>query len=245
LGQIDLQEAIISAYRDIISDRYDYDLIKSKHPIPESISRDKFHNLREYFLGYVYPPIERRKELNEAFESLDGHIKHPEHLVRILLDSTSLLFKYGIHLPKILRAGIKALKSYRTASRLELRLTEEAAMMDVSAPYSKKVMASVIRQIPRNEIDQFMEDSLALFETLHDQQLVKSIISIVGSLIEKMKKHPKVYAQNEVKGLEIGRDIIVQGNELFTSLPASEQEQLFNLIYEIEKGEMDRIFQEI
>ncbi|MFK7979352.1 MAG: hypothetical protein AB8G86_05190, partial [Saprospiraceae bacterium] len=46
-------------------------------------------------------------------------IQQPKKLLRILLDSGRLIFKYGRHLPKILNAGLKALRSFRTATQFE------------------------------------------------------------------------------------------------------------------------------
>ena len=87
-----------------------------------------------------------------------------------------------------------------------------------------------------------MESSLTLFDTLHDRTLVAKIKRIMDHLVEKMKRRPKVYSSAEVKGLEIGKEIIEKGDLLFEELSTEEQGEIFKFIVEMEREEMDRIF---
>ena len=96
-----IAEDIIEGYRNTIYQRYQYQNIKHQYDIPESINEETVNLLRNYFLNYIYPEFNKRAELNESFKSLDNYIKHPKKLLSILLDTSNLIFKYGIHLPKI------------------------------------------------------------------------------------------------------------------------------------------------
>lgn len=162
--------------------------------------------------------------------------------MRVLIDSASLIFKYGKHLPKILRAGLKALKSFRSASKFEGNLVEKAIVQNQNPPYSIIQIEGLIKTLSRKEIDEFMESSLTLFDTLHDRTLVAKIKRIMDHLVEKMKRRPKVYSSAEVKGLEIGKEIIEKGDLLFEELSTEEQGEIFKFIVEMEREEMDRIF---
>ncbi|MFT6320010.1 MAG: hypothetical protein ACJAT4_000932, partial [Granulosicoccus sp.] len=51
-----------------------------------------------------------------------------------------------------------------------------------------------------------------------------------------------VYSSAEVKGLEIGKEIIEKGDLLFEELSTEEQGEIFKFIVEMEREEMDRIF---
>ena len=128
-------EDIIEGYRNTIYQRYQYQNIKDQYEIPESINEETVNLLRNYFLNYIYPEFNKRAELNESFKSLDNYIKHPKKLLSILLDTSNLIFKYGIHLPKILNTSLKVMKSYRAATGFENMLVDEAIKNRIEAPY--------------------------------------------------------------------------------------------------------------
>jgi len=164
--------------------------------------------------------------------------------LRLLIDSGRLLFKYGRHLPKILNAGIKALRSFRRASQFEENLVEQAVLQKLKTPYNKAEIELLIRALPREELEAFIDSSRSLFEILHDRTLVTKIKEIVGHLIQKMKKRPKVYTPVEIRGMEIGEDIITQGDLLFDQLSKQDQELIFQLVIKMEREILDRIFSE-
>ncbi|MFK7775389.1 MAG: hypothetical protein AB8F94_24830 [Saprospiraceae bacterium] len=235
-------ENVIIGYRKVIDERYQYSNLKDRKDFPDSFSEERVDKFKSYFLNNLYPPPEKREVLNEAFDSLDNYIKHPDKLMRVLIDSTSLIFKYGRHLPKIAKAGLKALKSFRSASRFEENLMEKAIAQNQNPPYSIIQIEDLIKTLSRQEIDDFMESSLTLFDTLHDRTLVAKIKKIMDHLIEKMKKRPKIYSPAEIKGLEIGKEIIEKGDSLFEELSKVEQEKIFTFIVDMEREEMDRVF---
>ena len=235
-------EQIIMAYRKVVDSRYDYDTIVGQYAIPSTFTRNKFEALRLFFLEYIYPPPEKRALLDDAFESLEGHIANPRYLLSILMDSVGILFKYGRHLPKILRTGLKAMQSFKKASDFEAQLAKAAIRSNRKAPFSKSDIEYFTGLLSRKDVNDFIEDSLSLFETLHDRELVKQIIDIVKHIINKMKLRPSVYAQKEIMGLELGRDLIVNGDKLFESLTKQEQDLLFKMVVKIERDTLKRIF---
>ncbi len=237
-----IRKNVIIGYRKVVDERYQYNNLKDRKGFPDSFTEQRVEKFKSYFLEYLYPPPEKRKDLDEAFASLDNYIKQPEKLMRVLIDSTSLIFKYGRHLPKILRAGLKALKSFQSASKFEGNLVEKAIAQNQNPPYSIIQIEGFIKTLSRKEIDEFMESSLTLFDTLHDRTLVGKIKKIMDHLIEKMKKRPKIYSPPEIKGLEIGKEIIEKGDSLFEELSTEDQGKIFTFIIDMEREEMDRIF---
>ena len=233
---------VIIAYRSLINSQYNYQKLVTAYDIPNSFTEADVNTFRDYFLEYIYPHPDQRKELNDAFSSLDNYIKQPEKLLRLILDSASLVFKYGRHLPKILSSGIKALKSYRAASAFELRLVKEAERLNFQGPHSSEDLVQLVSMIPREEMEAFIDSTKQLFDTLHDRKLVEKIKAIVESLITKMKKRPEIYSAPEVNGLEIGRDIIVKGDELFQSLDQSNQKLILEMIVDIQKDFLDEVY---
>ena len=238
----EIKNEVILGYRKVILERYDYAILKDRDDLPHSFTEDRINAFKDYFLNYLYPLPAKRTELDDAFDSLDNYIKHPDKLLRLLIDSGRLLFKYGRHLPKILNAGIKALRSFRRASHFEERLVEQAVLQQLATPYNKADIEGLIRSLPRKELEAFIDSSRSLFEILHDRTLVVKIKEIVAHLIQKMKNRPKVYSAVEIRGMEIGEAIITQGDLLFDELNKEDQKLIFQLVIKMEREILDRIF---
>ncbi|MEL6864150.1 MAG: hypothetical protein AAFP19_07020 [Bacteroidota bacterium] len=233
---------IIIGYRQTVEERYQYDRLKARYEIPDSFGADQIAEFRQYFLEYVYPDIEKREQLNASFENLDNYIKSPDRLLRLLIDSTSLLFKYGRHLPKILTTGLKALKSFRTANQFEERLVLASQELQLSPPFGPDKINQMIQSLPKTDLDAFVNSGQSLMETLYDQELVNKIQEIIQHLIGKMRKRPNVYSQGEIDGLRIGLALIKEGNDLFSQLSPKDQELVLNFIIKIEREHIEQLF---
>ena len=231
---------IIEGYRNSIRERYQYHKLKHRYNIPETIHEETVVGFRDFFLDYVYPDFEKRMELENAFKSLDDYIKYPQKLIQVLLDTSKLLFIYGRHLPKILSTGLKALKSFRAATTFETTFIEQAIENNIQPPYDLAKIDRLISLLSKEEIEDFIETTQSLFETLHNKALMKKIIEIIEYLIGIMKKDKKAYSKNQVKGLEFGLEALKEGNKLFNSLSQRGQELLITLITKIER---DRLYQ--
>ena len=229
-----VKKQIIDGYRKFIFDRYQYDKIAENYDIPSSITEDILTELREYYLKHIYPEYSERKALDQAFKSLDNYIQQPQKLISILLDASRLLFKYGRHLPKILGTGLKALKTFNSASKFEQTFVGEAIHQELKGPYTEKKIKVLLRAIPKNEIDDFITTSQALFETLHDRPQVKKIKEIISYIIGVMKKNSHRYSKDQIKGLEMGFALLDEGDHLLQKLHPKDQRKLIYLITEIE-----------
>jgi len=235
-------EEIIEGYRNTIYQRYQYQVIKDKYGIPESINEETVNQLRSYFLNYMYPEYNKRAELNEAFKSLDKYIEHPQKLFRILLDAAKLIFRYGRHLPKILNSGLKAMKTFRAATNFEINLVDEAIKNKIEAPYTLSKINTLIKLLSRQEIEKFIETSESLFEVLHNKILIEKIKEIIQYLILTMREKEESYSLSQIKGLEIGLEMINEGDKLFNRLTKEDQRNLVKLISDIERDKLDHIF---
>jgi hypothetical protein len=242
MARAKILDEIIEGYRNTIYQRYQYHNIKDTYGIPESINEETVNQLRDYFLNYMYPESDTRAELNEAFKSLDNYIKHPQKLLRILLDATKLIFRYGRHLPKILNSGLNAMKTFSVATDFENNLVDEAIKNKVEAPYDQLKIDGLIKLLSRKEIEKFIENSESLFEILHDKILIEKIKEVIQYLIGVMSEKEEAYELSQIKGLEIGFEMINEGCKLFNRLTKEDQRNLINLITEIEKDNLDRIF---
>ncbi len=235
MGKELLLNEIISGYRNIINEKYDYKNLQKRSDLPEAYTEEISIKIKNYFLNYSYPDLEKRNELNEAFHSLDGYLKNPEKLIRLVIDSSSIVFRYGKHLPKILSAGINALKAFRRASILEETLVEKAMLSKKEAPYSNKDIYEFIQMLSEEQLEVYISSIYNLFNILCDTELMSKIKKILSLLIGKMEKRPNVYTVKDVNGIKIGLEIIAQADDIFNTIHANQQEKIFNFIMKMEK----------
>ncbi|MFT5884388.1 MAG: hypothetical protein ACI9IP_000843 [Arcticibacterium sp.] len=238
-----LLNEVIIGYRAIIAERYDFDKISQQPDFPDSFTREQVDAFKAFFLEYLYPNPTKRDELNEAFEALDGYIKHPSKLFQVLMDSTKLLFKFGRHLPKIFKAGLKALSSFRGANNFENKLIERATDLRQTDPQATLEIKDLIKALEPNEIEEFIQGAQNLFETLYDRELVSKIILLMDGLIGIMKAKGTVYTSEDIKGLQIGRTIIAKGDALFAQLSPENQTKVLEFVIRLEREFLQKIFE--
>ena len=77
---------------------------------------------------------------------------------------------------------------------------------------------------------------------MHDRDLIKKIKEVIHYIVQVMKKNTKAYSPNQINGLEIGLEMISEGDKLFTQLLKDDQQNFVNLITEIERDNLNRIF---
>ncbi len=238
----EILDGVIIGFRNLINDRYQYENISSKYNIPASFDAERVARYRTFFLEQVYPHPEKRELLDAAFQSLDNYLTHPDKLVRILFDSVSVVLRHGRSIPRLMGAGIKAFRSFRIATDFEDKLVRKAKGSQKLPPYSTEDINSFITALRRKDIDEFILNTRALLELLYDRPLVREIIQILNELITRMKKSRNGYSEAEIGGLEIGLEMLVEGNQLFEQLSKEDQMQIFNIIIKIEVDVLEELF---
>lgn len=234
---------IIIGYRKWIDERYRYESLSKKYDLPDSIDEAKVEQLRSFFLDNIYPDIEKRKELNEAFESLDEYVKNPRKLFTLISASARLLFRYGRDLPKILSAAIKTLRSFRAANLFEKELANIAREANEKPPYTIDQMKTFISALPESDVTNFINSTESLFQTfIKNQKLVGKIKALVTDLVKKMKERSDLFSPKEISGIELGLELITKGDEMLTSLSSVDKDYILDMVVKIEKGIMGEIF---
>lgn len=237
-----LSNDIIVGYRNLIEERYQYKDLKEKYDFPETINEKVMDDIKIYFLTYIYPDLEKRAELNEAFNSLDDFIKHPEKLLNLVVDSLKLIFTHGRHLPKIFNAGLKALKSFRGATKFEKTIVQKAIQENSKPPFTTLKINKLIQLLPYKELEEFMKNTETFFNIIYDKELVEKIKEIISYLILKMKQKPKIFSQKEIIGLALALETISKGEEMLNKLTQKDQEILIGFVLQIEKDCLEKIF---
>ncbi len=238
----EILHGVIVGFRNLIKDRYQYEKIAAKYDIPDSFDEDRMNRYRDFFLEQMYPTPEDREVLNDAFASLDNYLTHPDKLLKILFDSAAIVFRHGKSIPKLMGAGIKGFRSFRTATGFEEKLVRKAKSSGKLPPYSNDDINSFIKALRRKEIDGFIENVRDLLEILYDRALVREIITITQELIKRMKKSPRRYSEAEIAGLEVGMNMMIEGNKLFDELSRDDQLRIFDIIIHIEVDVLEELF---
>ena len=237
-----LLDEIIIGYRNLIENRYQYKILKEKYDFPKTINEEVVEDIKTYFLTYVYPNLEKRAELNEAFSTLDDFIKHPEKLLNLVLPSLKLIFTHGKHLPKIFNAGLKAMKSFRGATKFENAIVQKAIQENSKPPFNSKKIKNLIQLLSYQELEEFMKNTETFFNIIHDKELVEKIKEIISFLISKMKNKPKIFSKKEIAGLSLALETISKGEQMLNKLTLKDQEILIGFVLQIEKDYLQTIF---
>jgi hypothetical protein len=237
-----LSNAIILGYRNLIEERYRYKDLKEKYDFPETINEEVVADIKIYFLAYIYPDLEKRAELNEAFSTLDDFIKHPEKLLNLVVDSLKLLFTHGRHLPKIFNAGLKAMKSFRGATKFEKTIVLKAIQENSKPPFTTLKINKLIQLLPYKDLEEFMKNTETFFNIIYDKELVEKIKEIIRFILSKMRNKPKIFSQKEIIGLTLALETISKGEEMLNKLTQKDQEILIGFVLQIEKDCLQEIF---
>ena len=238
----EILDGVIIGFRKLIFNRYQFDHIASKYEIPDSFDEDRMILYRDFFLEQIYPNPSKREPLEEAFRSLDNYLTHPDKLLRILFDSVAIVLRHGRSIPRLLAAGIKAFKSFKTATDFEAKLVQKAKSSGKLPPYSSDDINSFIKALRKREIDQFVLNTTDLLELLYDRRLMREVIQITNELIARMKKSPRSYSASEIGGLEIGLEMLTVGNQLFDSLSSTDQRRIIEVVIAIEVDVLEDLF---
>ena len=139
-------------------------------------------------------------------------------------------------------AGLKAMKSYRAATEFELTLVKAAIKEQIEPPYSIDKINALIKTLSLEEIEQFIDSTESLFMVMYDDTLVSKIQEVIGYLIERMKKNTELFSADEVKGLEIGLEMIKRGDDVLNNLSEEHKDILIQFIIQVEKDNLEELF---
>lgn len=227
---------LISAYRKNIRDKYSLDRIKA-YPQFAEIREDAIERMVSYFLELLYPELKERIELDNAFASLKGFVQNPSKVFGLIGSLGLSLWRIGKYLSKAFQSGIAALSSYLTAHEFENRLLVGAKekILNGKDILLEENFKELLAIIPIAEAEKFRKDTVSLFRTLSNDELVDRIILILDSIIQKMKEKPSLYSSQDIKGIELGLSILTKGKKILLNLSKTEKVLVIDAINQIEK----------
>lgn len=238
----ELKDHLIDKYRQLVADRYDYNLIKDS--LPNHVGKEEVEALRYYFLHYLYPEPDARKELDEAFSYLEGYVTQPKKVWGILGNIAGAIFRFGSMLIDALKAGLVSLDAHVAAKRFEEDLYMAALRGGYDIPLSDEQFRDCMRNIDRRRVERFIDDVGKLFTSMSNTKLLGKTIEIMNDVVAKMESRKRIYTTEEVEGIKLGITILEKGYELFKDFPETTKKAVVAFIVEKEHRFTEELYQE-
>jgi hypothetical protein len=233
---------IIEKFREMVEKRYDFDGLKARFDLPPSITEEIIDEIENYFLTTIYPPVQERKELEEAFSDLAAYVKQPRKIWNLFGDMARALFKFGRHFMTALKAGMDALDSFMGAKNFEASMTIIANKNGIRPPMSDEDFEDAMYQLPREEIEKFIKDVKSLFGAMVNTTLLSKTLDILDHVIHTMEKKPDVFPQKEVDGIKLGKQLLQKGYDLFSKYDEETKQNIVAFIFKNEMWYIDEVY---
>lgn len=233
---------IINKFREMVAKRYEFEGLKERFEMPANIDAAVIEEIKTYFLDSIYPEASKRKELEDAFAGLGSYVRSPRKIWGLMGNMSKAIFKFGRQFPTAMKAGISGLEAFMGAKKFEADMVENAKKLNVEVlddENFEKVMAS----LPKKDIERFISDVKKLFKIMTNTSLISKTIAILDNVVETMKKKPNVYPQKEVDGILLGKDILVNGYDLFSKYDEPTKQLMVDVIYRNEIWNTDNVFE--
>lgn len=233
---------IIEKFREMVAKRYQYDDLRLRMTVPPAITREVIDDVKTYFLGTIYPEASERKKLEAAFANLSQYVKQPRKIWGLFGNMAGALFKFGRHFMQALKAGFASLDSFIGAQRFEQNMTDIANRNGIRPPMSDEDYEDCFYQLERAEVEQFVIDVKVLFGAMVNTPLLLKTIHILDDVISTMQKNNRLYPDEDVEGIKLGRNLLNQGYELFSKYDEDTKQQMVDFIFKNEMWYIDYIY---
>ena len=233
---------LIEKYRAVVSKRYDYKIVAKKFELPESISKEVVDTLRNYFLESLYPEPAQREKLDTAFEELQNYVLHPGRIADLLGNIGSAILRFGFQFPVAVKSGFVALEVHTAAKHFEHSLLSGAQQNKFIVPISDEQFYVCLASIPKPQLEKFINEVTELFHAFSNTDLLSKTISIMDDVLQRMYAKKNIYSQNEIEAIELGREIIRRGHDLFLHLDAQTKFDILELVKANEREFLESVY---
>lgn len=241
--ELDWQAYLIDKFRDMVRKRYDYDRLLANYTIPKGIDEAMVSTVKDYFLMVLYPSIETRNELEEAFTYLNDYVKHPSKTFKLIGSMSKAIFTFGLQLPRALKAGVLSLEAFLNAKEFEELIKQSIENQGLKAPISDEEYIKSMAQIPEVEARKFLKDIEHLLGFITDTKLLSKTVEVMESVISKMEDNPETFSKAEISGIQLGIEIMNSGYGIFANLNDRTKKEMIAFIMRVEKDFMDKVYE--
>ena len=229
-----LKNELIVKYRKSIAERYDFDKLKDDPNLPKGFTRETIDELRDFFLGNLYSAPKNREKLDAAFKQLETYVAHPTKIWGLLGNMVSAIFEYGTHFPAAIKIGLASLKTHTSARHFEDMLMDGAIQKGYGPPMTDEQFKEVMGTIPIDKLKDFVDDLVELFSAITDEVMLQKTISILNGVLGRMKEKKGIYGPEDRDAIQMGVDILSQGDKLLGKLTPKMKKELVNYVSQLE-----------
>jgi hypothetical protein len=233
---------IINKFREMVGRRYEYEDLTTRFTLPRSVTKEVVEEIRDYFLTSIYPPADRRKELEAAFQNLAHYVRQPRKIWGLFGDMARAVFKFGRHFFQALRAGMDSLDSFVGAKNFESSMAAIANKNGIRPPMSDEDFEECLYQLPRHDIEKFIQEVRNLFGAMVNTVLLKKTLDILDHVIQTMEKQPKIYPKEDVDGIRLGKGLLQAGYDIFSKYDEPTKKAIVDFIYHNELWFVDQVY---
>lgn len=233
---------IIEKFREMVKKRYQYEDLRTRFVLPEAITEEVIKEVENYFLKTIYPPAEERKALEEAFNDLADYVRSPKKIWGLFGDMARALFKFGRHFMQALKAGMDSLNSFVGAKNFEASMAEIANKNGILPPMSDEDFEDTMYQLPREDVEKFINDVKSLFGAMVNTVLLKKTLDILSHVIETMEHKPQTFPKSDVEGIKLGQSLLQQGYDLFSKYDEPTKKLIVEFIFKNEMWYIDEVY---
>ncbi|MDB5227371.1 MAG: hypothetical protein JWN78_1564 [Bacteroidota bacterium] len=226
----------------MIEKRYEYTALKQRFEIPSAITEDVVLEIKNYFLNTIYPQAAERKKLEAAFKDLADYVRSPKKIWGLFGDMARALFKFGRHFMQAMRAGIDSLNSFLGAKKFEQSMTDIANKNGIVPPMTDADFEDTLYQLPREDIEKFINDVKNLFDAMVNTVLLKKTMDILQHVIETMERKPGTFPKQDVDGIKLGKELLQRGYSIFSKYDDPTKKAIVDFIYKNEMWFIDEVY---
>ncbi len=226
----------------MIENRYVYSDLKQRFDLPPSITEEVIEEIKTYFLDTIYPHASERKKLETAFKDLADYVHSPRKIWSLFGDMARALFKFGRHFMQALRAGMDSLNSFMGAKNFEQSMAAIANKNGIVPPMTDEDFEETLYQLPREDIEKFIQDVKHLFGAMVNTVLLKKTLDILQHVIETMENKPDVFPQADVDGIKLGKELLQRGYTIFSKYDEPTKNAIVDFIYKNEMWFVDEVY---
>ena len=229
-----LKNELIVKYRQSIAERYDFDKLKDDPKLPKGFTRETINELRDFFLDNLYSAPKKREKLDAAFTQLETYVAHPSKIWGLLGNMVSAIFEFGTHFPAAIKIGLASLRTHTSARQFEEMLLQGAHDKGYTAPMTDEQFYDAMATIPTENLHSFVNDLVELFGAITDEVMLQKTISILNGVLGRMKEKKNLYGSADIDAIQLGVDILTEGDKLLGKLTPKMKKDLINYVSQLE-----------
>lgn len=212
----------------------------------DALSDERINALREFLLENIYPPPEKRVQIEAAFDHLNALLNSPARLRPLLRTLAGAIWRLGRQLPAALSAGRGVTEAFMRLRDMEAHLV---AIVDEAQHRQRKtvtrpVMVEAVASLSKKDVQFFVRELTHLLKQLARTDLLRAMVNAITCCKNTMDVHPHIYPEAERAGVALALEIVSGALELFQAIPSPEIMLIVHGVMLIEQDWHDRMCRE-